>query len=294
MKAFIINLPKDKGRKNHMSKMLGHYGIEYEFVEALYGKDVSEEFISKIYDGRKSIEVNGQDLSKAEIGCAYSHTMVYKRIIEQNLDYALVLEDDVHFGSGILDIIAKVENTNNKDLQHPNANLKLRSASDYTFDWLQIDYIQPGYFFFSHWLMLAKVDYKFIFKFLYIALLSLWEGARNNFYNTFNFLLKILSKKLHTKNVKLISITKFHRPLYLASAYIVTNEAAHKLLSVNTPVFLAADRLQNYLSWERRNDIEHESSPLIVKAVVPLMARQRRDIFTSNLEEFTNNTKEYK
>ena len=114
MKAFIINLAKNKDRREYMHNMLTEYGLEHEFVDGLYGREADDKFISQIYDSKKSIEVNGQDLSRAEIGCAYSHTLVYKKIVEQNLIDALVLEDDVYLDSTILDVITLLESTKHK------------------------------------------------------------------------------------------------------------------------------------------------------------------------------------
>ena len=87
------------------------------------------------------------------------------------------------------------------------------------------------------------------------------EGLRNYYYNT---LYKVSKGKYG------ICIVNFYRPLYLASAYIITKEGAEKLLKINTPISLTADRLPNYA---RAN----------MRAVSPLITEQQREIFDSNI-----------
>ena len=99
------------------------------------------------------------------------------------------------------------------------------------------------------------------------------EGLRNYFYNT---LYKVSKGKYG------ITIVSFYRPLYLASAYIITKEGAEKLLKINTPIFLTADRLPNYA---RGKDNKHESKnkKFKMKAISPLITEQQREIFDSNI-----------
>ena len=47
MKAYIINLPKDTKRHEHINQLLASYPwMEKEFVEAVYGKELSDHWTS--------------------------------------------------------------------------------------------------------------------------------------------------------------------------------------------------------------------------------------------------------
>ena len=107
-------------------------------------------------------------------------------------------------------------------------------------------------------------------KFIYISLMSVYEALRDTFYHA-------------TKSIATVS---FSRPLYLASAYIITNEAAHKLLKINTPIFLTADRLPNFarVRNNRIHNKQNKNETFIMKAVSPLITRQQRETFVSAIE----------
>ena len=288
MKAFIINLKKDKDRKAFMEKQLNDLQVEYQFIEGYAGKEKSNEEVYKIYDSKKSIKINGQDLNRSEIGCAYSHMLAYEQMKDQNISLAMILEDDVKIDNRLLKVINLIEN-------------KYKENNKLDFDWLQIDYVPPGLFFWYHWCSLSIKNIKnnfgkvknlktfikllitivyILIKFIYISLLSIYEGLRNYFY-------KNISKII--KDYKDVDIVNFYRPLYLASAYIITREAVEKLLKINTPVIVTADRLPNYARINNNKSHNGQSKTFIMKAVAPLITEQQRKVFESNIVE--NNLK---
>ena len=82
IKTFIINLKKDKNRYIHIVEQLKSFkSNNYERIDAIYGKDLKNDY--------------GNKLSKSEIGVFMSHIKTLFQIIEQKLDYAIILEDDV-------------------------------------------------------------------------------------------------------------------------------------------------------------------------------------------------------
>ena len=105
MKAFVINLKKDKDRKAFMEKQLNDLQVEYQFIEGYAGKEKGNEEIYKIYDSKESIKINGQDLNRSEIGCAYSHMLAYEQMKDQNISLAMILEDDVKMDNRLLKVL---------------------------------------------------------------------------------------------------------------------------------------------------------------------------------------------
>ena len=95
-KTFIINLERDRKRKENIIKQLQYHNIQnYEFIKAVDGQngdlqyydfqvipDWVEPFTSKV-------------MTKGEIGCALSHYNIWKKIVSENLEYSLILEDDI-------------------------------------------------------------------------------------------------------------------------------------------------------------------------------------------------------
>ncbi len=102
---FIINLKKDKLKKEHMQELCQKYDLQVNFIEAVYGKELSREENNASYSKEKSIREIGREMSEGEIGCALSHKMVYQKMISNNIQDAIVFEDDVEFDENLLKVI---------------------------------------------------------------------------------------------------------------------------------------------------------------------------------------------
>jgi GR25 family glycosyltransferase involved in LPS biosynthesis len=92
MKIYCINLDKDKQRWNTIKNTSDKYNLDIIRIPAYYGKDVNEnEYI------RKNILDKNHKLLKGQLGCALSHVELWRKIKNDNEDFALILEDDVQF-----------------------------------------------------------------------------------------------------------------------------------------------------------------------------------------------------
>lgn len=92
---FIISLKHSK-RREFISERLTSLGLSFQFIDAVYGKDLSEEELSKIdFDFFIQKFKSKKKLTLGEIGCAMSHVNAYEKILANNLtDGAIILEDD--------------------------------------------------------------------------------------------------------------------------------------------------------------------------------------------------------
>ncbi|MBA6352880.1 glycosyltransferase family 25 protein [Colwellia sp. BRX9-1] len=93
MKIFVVNLDQRKDRLDFMVTQFIKLGLEYERISATNGKQVFNE--SKLFNRYRFFLENRQYLVPGELGCAQSHINIWHRIIEEDIDYAVVLEDDV-------------------------------------------------------------------------------------------------------------------------------------------------------------------------------------------------------
>lgn len=82
-------------------------GLNYEFIDAVYGQEISNIESYTINKGKTLTYLN-REMSRGEIGCILSHHIIYNKIIENNIPYALVLEDDVDLNLDILHILNKI------------------------------------------------------------------------------------------------------------------------------------------------------------------------------------------
>lgn len=96
--VLLINLDKSTERLAHCDRLLTSNGILYERIPAVYGKDLSLDELNSI----KETGTKGQyykTLLVGEIGCYMSHRKTWQYIVDRQLDFAVVLEDDINFGS---------------------------------------------------------------------------------------------------------------------------------------------------------------------------------------------------
>ena len=90
MHAYVINLARSRDRRAYITAHLNQIGIDHEIVTGIDGHslDLSDQRIIA-----PEFHTNAY-LRPARAGCALSHLAVYRKIIEDGLDVALVLEDD--------------------------------------------------------------------------------------------------------------------------------------------------------------------------------------------------------
>lgn len=87
--TYIVNLKENIDRRDAMERQLENANLNYQFIEAVKGADLTDEQIkSKVQDYPDCL------LTKGEIGCALSHINIYQKMVNDSIEYALVLEDD--------------------------------------------------------------------------------------------------------------------------------------------------------------------------------------------------------
>ena len=107
MKIFVISLPDAADRRAFVSAQLARAGLEFEFVDAVRGKDVRDD--PAFYDRGKALRIELRDLTGGEIGCALSHQKVYSIMAERGLAYALVMEDDAVVSPDLPEVLRVLE-----------------------------------------------------------------------------------------------------------------------------------------------------------------------------------------
>ena len=93
--VFVISLPAAVDRRAHMRKMLDPLPLQYEFVDAVDGKQLSAEEVNQVYDEKIVGIYDKPCLLLREIGVYMSHVKAYEMISQRNISEALILEDDV-------------------------------------------------------------------------------------------------------------------------------------------------------------------------------------------------------
>ncbi|AWA98778.1 hypothetical protein VH1709_contig00033-0165 [Vibrio harveyi] len=92
--VYVVSLESDVNKRETISSLLESYDIDFEFVEAVYGRDIEIDNLNEMKS--KFIEY-GREIGPGEVGCFLSHIRTYEKIISQDNNWAIILEDDVFF-----------------------------------------------------------------------------------------------------------------------------------------------------------------------------------------------------
>jgi len=108
MKIFIISLSNSTDRQDFMKQQLENNNISYGFFNAVDGRKLSLEETEILYDIKKAKKY--RELTPGEIGCSLSHKAIYKKIIDENIERAIILEDDIIIRPDFKTIVSYFEN----------------------------------------------------------------------------------------------------------------------------------------------------------------------------------------
>ncbi len=107
---FIINLKKDTEKKEHMLQLCKRHGLDCQFIDAVYGKEVDENKLAKVYDKKRTLSEMGRELTAGEIGCTLSHKYIYQKMVDEHIEKAIIFEDDVIFDQSIHEVLSSMDN----------------------------------------------------------------------------------------------------------------------------------------------------------------------------------------
>lgn len=96
MLKLFINLDRSLQRKIKTENALQKLGLLFERVSAVDGKELSDEYISKIQYSKFDYDIRSRytrQLTKAEIGCFLSHRKCWIKLLESQEEFAVIIED---------------------------------------------------------------------------------------------------------------------------------------------------------------------------------------------------------
>ncbi len=105
--VFVISLPESQGRRAAMTAQMERLGLAFEFIDAVDGRkmNILEE---PGYDADKRIASFGLHLKGGEWGCLLSHKKIYEKIIADNIEEAVIFEDDALIDLRFADVLDTV------------------------------------------------------------------------------------------------------------------------------------------------------------------------------------------
>lgn len=102
MLRFVINLDRSKDRLDAITGKLDALGIDFQRVSAVDGSKISEEQKKELLYPIDHFETKvrfTRELTNGEIGCFLSHRECWKRLLDSDEKWALIMEDDIDISS---------------------------------------------------------------------------------------------------------------------------------------------------------------------------------------------------
>jgi glycosyl transferase family 25 len=90
--------------------------MPFEFVIGVDGRKLTETQLNLFFDEKKCNKYywrkqgKNRGMIRGEIGCALSHKLIYTKMIQENIQRAVILEDDVIISKDFFEIIDFLEN----------------------------------------------------------------------------------------------------------------------------------------------------------------------------------------
>lgn len=101
MKTYIIHVRDAYEREQHIKNQTeGKKNLNTSFILDGDKSDLTPEILNKYFKGSMKIVSNATS-------CAYKHILAYEKMIEENEDFAMILEDDISFYSSY-DLLDKI------------------------------------------------------------------------------------------------------------------------------------------------------------------------------------------
>lgn len=92
MKKFVISLSSATERRSHISSQFERQGIEFNFFDA-----VTPDIAARDAQIMK-LSIHESYIAKGELACFMSHVHLWKKIVDENIPYMAIFEDDIHLG----------------------------------------------------------------------------------------------------------------------------------------------------------------------------------------------------
>jgi glycosyl transferase family 25 len=96
-KIFVINMPKSKERWEYINSQIQNFNLSCERIDGVDISTLSQAELDRYYSYKKNRKDYPRALTKGEIGCYIAHIKCWEEIIKQNLDFGIILEDDITF-----------------------------------------------------------------------------------------------------------------------------------------------------------------------------------------------------
>jgi glycosyl transferase family 25 len=105
--CFVVNLASATERRTAMQALLARHQITALWVDAVDGRLIPEAELAQHFDAARA-ELEYGPMVRGEIGTSLSHVNIYRQMVQQQIQYAVVLEDDVELAPDFCTVLSQL------------------------------------------------------------------------------------------------------------------------------------------------------------------------------------------
>jgi len=105
---YVISLKRSAQRREASRRALDAIGLPFTFFDAIDGAKLDPAEVARVYDAELNARQYKRPLSLPEIGCYLSHHALWRRIVEDNLEGAVILEDDFETDATLAKVVEEL------------------------------------------------------------------------------------------------------------------------------------------------------------------------------------------
>ncbi|KAI1135630.1 glycosyltransferase family 25 protein [Hypoxylon sp. FL0543] len=126
-KVFVIGLPERSDKRDALALMSSLTGFKLSWIDGVLGKTISDKALP--------LGWNRETMQDSNLGSWRGHINAMRRIVEEGISSALIMEDDMDWDVHIKDILAKFAPAARTLQEGFHRNQTLESPSPYGQDW---------------------------------------------------------------------------------------------------------------------------------------------------------------
>ncbi len=87
----VVSLVDEHIRREHIDHLFNEHHLDFSYFDAINKSQVADTL------AKHQLSVTSEKLSQGEVACFLSHYCLWQQVVEQQLPYLMVFEDDIYF-----------------------------------------------------------------------------------------------------------------------------------------------------------------------------------------------------
>lgn len=100
MKKIVISLSTALERRQHILSEFGEKNVAFDFFDALTPEPAG------IFAQALHLNIDDQALTKGEVACFMSHAYLWKKMVDDDIPYMAIFEDDIYLGEDVNEFLS--------------------------------------------------------------------------------------------------------------------------------------------------------------------------------------------